>query len=112
MADVYVVNHDTDNVIEFTPRAKGMFKILLKQPEKETSTDASESMVLEIGVSRADGHGDMHSAGNHLIHAEHVDIELDFSVLEFQIKEKLVNEPLLVYFRSVNRTHDAGIHEE
>ena len=30
LADVYTVNHDEDNVIEFTPRSKGLFKIMLK----------------------------------------------------------------------------------
>ena len=83
IADVYVVNHDADNVIEFTPRHSGIFKILLKQPEKEIAADAAESMLLEIGVARADGDGKMKSAGNHLVHLEHGEVELDFSVMEF-----------------------------
>lgn len=110
LADVHVVNHDTDNVIEWTPRHKGMFKIMLKQPERDLATEAQETMVIEIGASRADGHGDMHSSGNHQIEIQSGHAELDFSVLEFLVTDKLLNEPLLIYFRSVNRTHDAGIH--
>ena len=40
MAETYVTNHDSDNVIEFTPRSKGTFKILVKQPELEEQIDA------------------------------------------------------------------------
>ena len=35
IAEHYMTNHDADNVIEFTPRTKGTFKILVKQPELE-----------------------------------------------------------------------------
>jgi hypothetical protein len=44
------VNHDEDNVIEFTPRSKGFFKIMLKQPEREEAVASDESMHLEIGI--------------------------------------------------------------
>jgi hypothetical protein len=60
LADIYTVNHDADNVIEFTPRKTGHFKIMLKQPERETAIEADESMHLEIGIVKADGTGSMH----------------------------------------------------
>ena len=30
LSDTYVVNHDADNLIDFTPRKQGVFKILAK----------------------------------------------------------------------------------
>ena len=38
-------------------------------------------------------------------------IVIDFSVLEFEIDASLVNEPLLIYFRGVNQTHDEDMYE-
>ena len=111
LADVYVVNHDDDNVIEFTPRNTGFFKIMLKQPEREMATAAEETMHLEIGVARADGLGEMHSKTNHKLKVSerHEPVVLDFSVLEFEIDKSLVNQKLLVYFRSVRRTHESRV---
>lgn len=54
LADVYTTNHDADNVIEFTPREEGTFKILVKQPEMETMVQADEAMQIEIGMARAE----------------------------------------------------------
>ena len=48
IADTYTVNHDDYNVIEFTPRMKGLFKIMLKQPEREVALEAHESMIIAI----------------------------------------------------------------
>ena len=54
-----MVNHDEDNIIEWTPRNKGLFKIMVKQPEVEDPIEAEESMTIEIGIVKADGSGKM-----------------------------------------------------
>ena len=56
----------------------------------------------------------MHVESNHLMDfGPHKGAaEIDFSVMEFEINEHLVDEPLLIYFRSVNRTHDYDFEEE
>lgn len=59
IADVFMVNHDEDNIIEWTPRNKGLFKIMVKQPEVEDPIEAEESMTIEIGIVKADGSGKM-----------------------------------------------------
>lgn len=92
-------------MIEFTPSKRGFFKIMLKQPEKETVVSAAETLHLEIGVVRADGEGSMRNEMNHQLkfqkHQEGV--HLDFSVLEFFVTADLVNQPLHIYFRSASR---------
>ena len=50
-----MTNHDADNVIEFTPRFKGTFKILVKQPELEEAQNTDENFAIEIGVTKSDG---------------------------------------------------------
>ena len=67
IADIFTVNHDEDNVIEFTPRSKGLFKIMLKQPEKENAIDSDDSMHLEVGIVKQDGTGAMRNTANHYI---------------------------------------------
>ena len=91
LADVYVVNHDQDNVIEFTPRNTGFFKIFLKQPERYGPTAAEESMHIEIGLARADGQGEMHTSMNHKMKFSGHDegVFLDWSVLELEITSQL-----------------------
>ena len=90
---------------------KGLFKIMLKQPERETAIEADESMHIEIGIVKADGTGSMHQKTNHAIDfsgkGQHSII--DFSVLEFEVNKEMVDTPLLIYFRSVNQTHDGGL---
>ena len=109
------MNHDTDNVIEFTPRTKGLFKIMLKQPELEVATAADEAMHIELGIVRADGTGAMTAETNHAMSFSPdggSKALTDFGVLEFEVTSALVDEPLLVYFRGVNQTHDAGFMED
>ena len=50
IANTYVANHDADNVIEFTPRTRGLIKIMVKQPEMEMIADSEETMAIELGV--------------------------------------------------------------
>lgn len=50
-----MTNHDSDNVIEFTPRGRGKFKILVKQPELEEISKTDENFSIEIGVAKSDG---------------------------------------------------------
>ena len=116
IADVFTVNHDEDNVIEFTPRSKGLFKILIKQPEREVAVASDESMHLEIGVVKQDGSGSMKTSINHEVDFkkdwnESNHIVIDLAVLEFEIDKELVDEPLLIYFRGVNQTHDEDLFE-
>ena len=105
IADIFTVNHDADNVIEFTPRMKGLFKIMLKQPELEIATEADEAMHLEIGVVKADGSGAMTSETNHHMNFyKHggAGTLIDFTVLEFSVTKELVDEPMHIYFRGLN----------
>ena len=39
-----------------------------------------------------------HGGDNHII--------IDFAVLELEIDKEIVDEPLLIYFRGLNQTHD------
>lgn len=78
---------------------------MLKQPEMELATPADEAMVLEIGIAKADGTGAMNNKGNHFLHFDkgrHSGALVDFAVLEFEVVSELVNEPMLIYFRSLN----------
>jgi hypothetical protein len=50
ISDFFVTNHDADNVIQFTPKTKGVFKIMVKQPEAFTATSIEETMDFEVGV--------------------------------------------------------------
>lgn len=43
-----MINHNTDNVIEFRPKREGKFKILVKQPE--LYSEQKEAFDIEIGV--------------------------------------------------------------
>ena len=76
---------------------------------------ADESMVLEIGIVKVDGSGSMKTTSNHAMAfklgktSNHVG--MDFAVLEFEIDKELVDEPLLIYFRGVNATHDEDLYE-
>lgn len=87
----------------------------MKQPQREFANESDESMHFEIGVVRADGMGTMHTESNHVVdyngkaHGGHTVI--DFSVLEFEVSPKLINEPLHIYFRGVNVTHDFDFME-
>ena len=54
ISDYYRTNHDSDNVIEFTPRSLGSFKVLVKQPEEFDSIDVDESLDIEIAIAHAD----------------------------------------------------------
>lgn len=38
-------------------------------------------------------------------------IIIDFAVLELEIEKELVDEPLLIYFRGLNQTHDEDLFE-
>ena len=60
-------NHDADNVIEFTPRTKGTFKILVKQPELEEVQNTDDSFAIEVGVSKSDGTSFLKSVSNYEI---------------------------------------------
>ena len=62
-----MTNHDADNVIEFTPRTKGTFKILVKQPELEEVSKTDENFAIEIGVAKSDGSTFIKSVTNHQI---------------------------------------------
>ena len=42
---------------------------------------------------------------------EHNHIIIDFAVLELEIDKELVDEPLLIYFRGLNQTHDEDLFE-
>lgn len=88
---------------------------MLKQPELEAATAADESMHLEIGIVRADGTGHMNAETNHYMNfMQHTGIQgalTDFGVLELEVPKDLVDEPLLIYFRGVNQTHDSGSME-
>lgn len=50
IADYYTINHDTDNLIKFTPKSQGIIKILIQQPELEESEVNDETFDIEIGV--------------------------------------------------------------
>ena len=77
--------------------------------------EADESMHFEIGVVRADGSGSMKSESNHIVDyngkAQGGHTVIDFSVLELEIGAKLVDEPLHIYFRGLNVTHDTYFNE-
>jgi hypothetical protein len=62
-----MTNHDADNVIEFTPRSKGTFKILVKQPELEEVQNTDENFSINIGVAKSDGTSFISAASNHEI---------------------------------------------
>ena len=104
-----MTNHDADNVIEFTPRTKGTFKILVKQPELEEVQSTDDSFAIEIGVSKSDGTSFLKSVSNYEIDMRggFGKTGLEFTQLHFDVSTKLVDEPLLIYFRSTNFTHDS-----
>ena len=103
-----MTNHDADNVIEFTPRSKGTFKILVKQPELEQAQNTDENFAIEIGVTKSDGTSFLKSVSNHQIDLKgQIGMtSLDFTQLSFEVQAKLVDEPLLIFFRGTNFTHD------
>ena len=103
-----MTNHDADNVIEFTPRSKGTFKILVKQPEMEEIKSTDENFSINVGVAKADGSAFINSVINHEIDMKGSigKATLEFSQLSFEVTSKLVDEPLVIYFRSLNFTHD------
>ena len=50
LSDYYTINHDTDNLIKFTPKSQGIIKIFIQQPEFEESQVNDETFDIEIGV--------------------------------------------------------------
>ena len=104
-----MTNHDADNVIEFTPRSRGTFKILVKQPELEEVQNTDENFAIEIGVTKSDGTSFLKSVSNHQVDLKGQigETALDFTQLAFDVPSKLVDEPLLIFFRGTNFTHDS-----
>ena len=77
---------------------------------------SDESMHLEIGIVKLDGSSSMKTSINHEVNfkkerGEHNHIIIDFAVLELEIDKELVDEPLLIYFRGLNQTHDEDLFE-
>lgn len=90
ISDTYTVNHDADNLIDFTPRKEGIFKILVKQPERETAVEASETMHIEIGVAREKGSKFLKTVNNMKVEFGFGKIDTDFAMLSFEITKEIV----------------------
>lgn len=109
IADVYVVNHDQDNVMKFKPRSTGVFKVLLQQPESDElfAGPAEAAYDLEIGVYDAEEKKFLASSMNsHLRLPGGQPAKLEHAALSFQVDEEHVNRPLYVFFRALNFTDD------
>ena len=50
IADYYTINHDQDNIMKFTPKTQGVFKIFIQQSELEELSLNEESFDLEIAL--------------------------------------------------------------
>lgn len=85
-ADVYTVNHKTNNFIKFTPRTPGSFKIMIKSPS--LSSD-EETFDIQVGLYLRQETNELLIAetNSDLTYGEDQSAKLDFAVLSVQIPE-------------------------
>lgn len=109
VSDVYVVNHDTDNVIKFVPRAPGVVKILLQQPEAdEIHGGVDTNFDLEIGLYDPEAQKFLKSDMNRHLEVRNQQFKLEYSSLSFEITEDLESKPLYIFFRALNFTDNGA----
>lgn len=46
IADSYMINHNSPNLIHFIPKSAGVFKLLIQKPSKELNDDAVEMEII------------------------------------------------------------------
>ncbi len=108
LADFYVTNHDADNVIQFTPKKQGSLKIMIKQPEAYNKVYVEEALDIEIAVAQEYDKKFLKTETNYEIDFKGKlgNQKTDFTELRLEITENMLNNPLLIFFRGMNYTHD------
>lgn len=111
MADLYVVNHQQDNIIKFQPRWAGVLKMLVQQPEaEEVMAGAGEAAFdLEIGIYDPEAKMFLQSGMNRKMMLPGARaIKLEYAEVSFEVTEERIGKPLYVFFRALNFTDDNG----
>jgi len=111
LADLFVVNHQQDNIVKFKPRWTGVFKMLVQQPEAEEVLAGSGEATfdLEIGIYNPESKKFLDSGMNRKMTLPgHRAIKLEYAEISFEVTEDQVGKPLFVFFRALNFTDDSG----
>jgi hypothetical protein len=109
IADFYVMNHKQDNIVKFTPRHTGTFKLLVQQPEVETALKGEDSSAfdIEIGLYDPENSKFVKSTMNrHIQINQDLSVKMEHASLNYEFQELDLGRPFYFFFRAVNITHE------
>ncbi len=100
IANFYTINHNTPNVITFTPREEGTIKIFIQSPEDITDFEESIEYEVEIVIYDPSEEQIITRAINAKVDFTNKDIkgEMDYTYHTLDIKREHVNRTLLIVF--------------
>jgi hypothetical protein len=111
IADQYVVNHRQDNIMKFVPRASGVLKVLVQQPEaeEELAGNAEAPFDVEVGIYDPTARRFLKTGMNrHLVLPGGSAAKLEYAALSFEVEAEQAQKPLYVFFRALNFTEGGG----
>jgi hypothetical protein len=103
VANFYTINHNTPNVITFTPRKEGTIKILVQTPEDVSDlTKGQDSLDYEIEIALYDPLEEevAEKALNAKVEFNNKELkgEMDYTQMSFEVKRQHLNRTLLILF--------------
>jgi hypothetical protein len=103
VANFYTINHNTPNVITFTPRKEGTIKILVQTPEDINDlTKGQDSLDYEIEIALYDPLEEetVEKSLNARIEFNNKELkgEMDYTQMSFEVKRQHLNRTLLILF--------------
>ena len=117
VADFYTINHNTPNVISFTPKTEGVIKILVQAPQDTSeSIKGSDGSDYEIEIVLYDlEEGEVVArALNAKMSFSNQDLkgDTDYSLLEFKVKKSHLSSNLMIVFQAQNYIEEVEERED